>query len=243
MDRKTAEGLMNKLVELPSGCKLNWPYRYYAYELKAIYLIVPNNSKKYCYYIQHTEERLSGENERRVHLTFFRGPYAASHIAAAYVNYSFMEEFDHASFRTSSVDKNFVRQRIREVTFNILVDRFWEWEYAVMPTQYDPEEMKRQVELNVVIPEYDEVDGVLHAKIHPGTDRQVDYFIRTDRALSMESTGPGLLMYHYFWDRDDKDASPKQLTKEATMMLLLSVLRTEDKMVERRKNRKSVKQE
>lgn len=237
MDRKTAEGLMNKLVELPSGCKLKWPWPYYAYEIKAIYLMVPNNSKKYCYYIQHTEERLSGENERRVHLTFFRGPYAASHIAAAYVNYSFMEEFDHASFRTSSVDHNFVRQRIREAVFNILVDRFWEWEYAVMPKQYDPEEMKRQVELNVVIPEYDEVDGVLHAKIHPGTDRQVDYFIRTDRALSMESTGPGLLMYHYFWDRDDKDSSPKQLTKEATMTLLLSVLRTENKMVERRKKR------
>lgn len=239
MDRKTAEGLMNKLVELPSGCKLKWPWRYYAYELKAIYLMVPNNSKKYCYYIQHTEERLSGENERRVHLTFFRGPYAASHIAAAYVNYSPMEEFDHASFRTSSVDNNFVRQRIREAVFNILVDRFWEWEYAVMPKQYDPEEMRRQVELNVVIPDYDEVDGVLHAKIHPGTDRQVDYFIRTERALSMESTGPGLLMYHHFWDRDDKDSSPRQLTKEATMTLLLSVLRTEDKMVERRKRTKS----
>lgn len=237
MDRKTAEGLMNKLVELPSGCKLKWPWRYYAYELKAIYLMVPNNSKKYCYYIQHTEERLSGENERRVHLTFFRGPYAASHIAAAYANYSFMEEFDHTSFRTSSVDRVFVRQRIREVVFNILVDRFWEWEYAVMPKQYDPEEMKRQVELNVVIPDYDEVDGVLHAKIHPGTDKQVDYFIRTDRALSMESTGPGLLMYHHFWDRDDKDASPKQLTREATSTLLFSVLRTEDKMVERRKKR------
>ena len=237
MDRKTAEGLMNKLVELPSGCKLKWPWRYYAYELKAIYLMVPNNSKKYCYYIQHTEERLSGENERRVHLTFFRGPYAASHIAAAYVNYSFMEEFDNASFRTSSVDHNFVRQRIREAVFNILVDRFWEWKYAVMPKQYDPEEMRRQVELNVVIPGYDEVDGVLHAKIHTGTDRQVDYFIRTERALSMESSGPGLLMYHHFWDRDDKDSSPRQLTKEATMTLLLSVLRTEDKMVERRKKR------
>lgn len=243
MDRKTAEGLMNKLVELPSGCKLKWPWRYYAYEIKAIYLIVPNNSKKYCYYIQHTEEKLSSENERRVHLTFFRGPYAASHIAAAYVNYSFMEKFDHASFRTSSVDRVFVRQRIREVVFNILVDRFWEWEYAVMPKQYDPEKMKRQVELNIVIPDYDEVDGVLHAKIHPGTDRQVDYFIRTDRALSMQSSGPGLLMYHHFWDRADKDASPKQLTREATSTLLFSVLRTEDKMVERRKNRKSIKQE
>lgn len=237
MNRKTAEGLMNKLVELPSGCKLKWPWRYYAYELKAIYLMVPNNSKKYCYYIQHTEERLSGENERRVHLTFFRGPYAASHIAAAYVNYSFMEEFDQASFRTSSVDRVFVRQRIREVVFNILVDRFWEWEYAVMPKQYDPEEMRRQVELNVVIPDYDEVDGVLHAKIHPGTDKQVDYFIRTERALSVESSGPGLLMYHHFWDRGDKDSSPRQLTKEATMTLLLSVLRTEDKMAERRKKR------
>lgn len=237
MDRKTAEGLMNKLVELPSGCKLKWPYRYYAYELKAIYLIVPNNSKKYCYYIQHTEERLSGENERRVHLTFFRGPYAASHIAAAYVNYSFMEEFDHASFRMSSVDKNFVRQRIREVTFNILVDRFWEWEYAVMPTQYDPEEMKRQVENNIVIPEYDEVDGVLHAKTHPGTDKQVEYFIRNKRVITMESSGPGLLMYHYLLDRDDKDPSPRQLTRIATSTILLSVLRTEDKMVERKKKR------
>lgn len=239
MDRKTAEGLMNKLVGLPSGCKLKWPWRYYAYEIKAIYLMVPNNSKKYCYYIQHTEERLSGENERRVHLTFFRGPYAASHIAAEYVNYSFMEEFDHASFRTSSVDRVFVRQRIREVVFNILVDRFWEWEYAVMPKQYDPEEMKRQVELNVVIPEYDEVDGILHAKTHPGTDKQVEYFIRTDRALSMQSSGPGLLMYHHFWDRADKDASPKRLTREATSTLLFSVLRTEDKMVERRKRTKS----
>lgn len=240
MDRKTAERLMNKLTELPSGCKLNWPWRY-AYPLKAIYLMVPNNSKKYCYYIQHTEERLSGENERRVHLTFFRGPYAASHIAAAYVNYSFMEEFDHTSFRTSSVDRIFVRQRIREVVFNILVDRFWEWEYAVMPKEYNPEEMKRQVELNVVIPEYDEVDGVLYAKIFPGTDKQVEYFIRTDRALSMESSGPGLLMYHHFWDRPDKDASPKQLTREATSSLLFSVLRTEDKMTERKKNRKQSK--
>lgn len=228
---------MNKLVELPSGCKLKWPWRYYAYEIKAIYLMVPNNSKKYCYYIQHTEERLSGENERRIHLTFFRGPYAASHIAAAYVNHSFMEEFDHASFRTSSVDHNFVRQRIREAVFNILVDRFWEWEYAVMPKQYDPEEMRRQIKLNVVIPAYDEIDGVFHAKTFTGTDRQVEYTIRTERVLTMKSTGPGLLMYHHFWDRDDKDASPRQLTKEATMMLLLSVLRTEDKMVERRKKR------
>ena len=106
-----------------------------------------------------------------------------------------------------------------------------------MPTQYDPEEMKRQVELNVVIPAYDEVDGVFHAKTFIGTDRQVEYIIRTERVLTMESSGPGLLMYHHFWDRTDKDASPKQLTREATSTLLFSVLRTEDKMVERRKKR------
>lgn len=233
MDRKTAEGLMNKLTALPSGCKIKWPWNY-AYTIKDIYLMVPNNSKKYSYYILHTEEKLKGENERRIHLLFFRGPYAASRIGAAYVNFTSLEEFDHTSFRTSSVDHIFVRQRIREAVFNILVDRFWQWEYATLPQGYNPDKLKVEISQTINTPHFIDSEEGKIGVLHESTPKQVVYKIIDDKTIYVETTGPGLMMYKTV----DVKYNEQTLAMVATVGHLLSVLRTEDKMRERRRKAK-----